>query len=199
MTRSLLGVLAAVTLCGACGRTTVRTDGSGGSGGGWMSGAAGGSAGAAGRGGAAGQGSAEVDSGRASDAADASIDGAPSVCAEIRPLVLSDPTVVSGTVAGGQTVTVRITLTDTDPNGYLSYPEAFLTSPTSGVSFLPDQAGPPGAYIDGSMAKSIMFSLKLDATIAAGTVVQIDARPVGSGHLADDCHASVLSFSLTAT
>jgi hypothetical protein len=100
-------------------------------------------------------------------------------------------------VAAGQTVTLQITLTDTDPNGYLSYPEALLTSPTSGVSFLPEEAGPPGAYIDGTGSKPITFSVKLDASIAAGTMVQIDARPAGGGHLADDCGATVLSFSLT--
>jgi hypothetical protein len=107
--------------------------------------------------------------------------------------------VLSGTVAGGQTVTMQITLTDTDPNGYLSYPEALLTSPTAGVTFLPDQAGPPGAYIDGTVSKPITFSVKLDASIPAGTVVEIDARPAGGGHLADDCNATVLSFSLTTT
>jgi len=199
MRRGLLAVVAAVTLAGACGSTMIRGDGAAGSSGGGESGGAGGHAGAAGGGGAAGQGGTQVDSGGASDASDASGDRGPSICAEIRPLIFSNPMVVSGTVAAGQSVTMQITLTDTDPNGYLSYPEALLTSTTLGVSFLPDQAGPPGAYIDGTISKLITFSVKLDASIPAGTVVRINARPVGAGHLVDDCGASILSFSLTTT
>ena len=66
------------------------------------------------------------------DARDARPDVDPFGCAPVRPLVLSDPKVVSGTIAAGQTVTMQITLTDTDPNGFVSYPGAFLTSSTPG-------------------------------------------------------------------
>jgi hypothetical protein len=107
--------------------------------------------------------------------------------------------VISGPVAGGQTVTMQITLTDTDANGFVSYPEAFLTSSTPGVTFAADQAGPPVAYIDGTMSKPITFYVKLAPSISSGTVVQISARPVGEGHTADDCNAPVLSFPLTTT
>lgn len=96
-------------------------------------------------------------------------------------------------------MTLQITLSDTDPNGFVSYPEALLTSPTPGVTFPAAEAGPPGADIDGTMSKPITFSVKLDASIPSGTVVQINVRPGGQGHLADDCDASVLSFSLTTT
>jgi hypothetical protein len=137
------------------------------------------------------------DSGADVDASDASVDDGPSICAEIRPLVLSNPVVISGSVAGGQTVTMQITLTDTDPNGYVSYPGAILTSSTPGVSFAPSQTGPPGAYIDGTMSKPMTFYVKLAATIPAGTEVQISARAFQSGHAAPDCNAFVLSFSLT--
>jgi hypothetical protein len=141
----------------------------------------------------------DVDSGHAVDASDANVDAGPYICGRLRSLVLSDPMVISGPVAGGQTVTIQITLTDTDPNGFVSYPEAFLTSSTPGVTFAADQAGPPGADIDGTMSKPITFSVKLAASIPSGTLVQISARPVGEGHTADDCKASVLSFSLTTT
>lgn len=139
----------------------------------------------------------QVDSGLAVDASDASADAGPYICARLRSLVLSDPMVVSGPVAGGQTVTIQITLTDTDPNGFVSYPEALLTSSTPGVTFPANQAAPPGADIDGTMSKPITFSVKLAVSISSGTVVQISARPVGEGHTAADCNASVLSFSLT--
>ena len=49
------------------------------------------------------------------DAQDARIDADPFQCSTVTPLVLSDPMVISRTVAGGQTVTVQITMTDTDP------------------------------------------------------------------------------------
>lgn len=141
----------------------------------------------------------QVDSGLAVDASAASVDAGPDICARIRSLVLSDPVVISAPVAGGQTVTIQITLTDTDPNGFVSYPEALLTSSTPGVTFPADQAGPPGADIDGTMSKPITFSVRLAASISSGTVVQISARPVAAGHTAADCNASVLSFSLTTT
>jgi hypothetical protein len=141
----------------------------------------------------------QPDSGLAVDASDASADGGPAICARLRSLALSNPMVISGTVAAGQTVILQITLTDTDPNGFVSYPGALLTSSTPGISFPSDQPGPAGADIDGTMSKPIMFSVKLAASIPSGTVVQISARPVGGGHLTDDCNATVLSFSLTTT
>jgi len=187
----LIGIL--LSLVAGCGSGARSNDAGGGAGGG--------GGGAAGRGGAGGRadGGGQVDGGLAVDASDAGTDGAPAICARLRALVFSNPTVVSGTVAGGQTVTVQITLTDNDPTGYVSYPEALLTSPTPGVSFPAAEAGPPGAYIDGTMPKPITFAVKLDAAIPSGTVVQIDARPVGQGHLADDCNATILSFSLTTS
>jgi hypothetical protein len=179
VTGGLFGVLAALTFGVACSSTTTHADGGG-----------------AGTGGG-GRGVSQDDSGADVDASDASVDGGPSICAEIRPLVLSDPVVISGSVAGGQTVTMQITLTDTDPNGYVSYPGAILTSSTPGVSFAPSQTGPPGAYIDGTMSKPMTFYVTLAATIPAGTDVQISARAFQSGHTAPDCNAFVLSFSLT--
>ena len=74
------------------------------------------------------------------DARDAGIDADPFQCSTVTPLVLSDPMVISGTVAGGQTVTVQITMTDTDPSGYVSYPGVVLTSSTPGVSFAAAEA-----------------------------------------------------------
>jgi hypothetical protein len=82
-------------------------------------------------------------------------DADPLQCSTVTPLVLSDPMVISGTVAGGQTVTVQITMTDTDPNGYVSYPGVVLTSSTPGVSFAAAEAGPPGALIEGAASKPI--------------------------------------------
>src|SRR5689334_17942525 len=82
------------------------------------------------------------------DAGDAGLDADPFNCSTVTPLVLSNPMVISGTVAGGQTVTVQITMTNTAPNGYVSYPGIALTSPTPGVTFAPSEAGPPGALID---------------------------------------------------
>lgn len=38
------------------------------------------------------------------------VDAGPYICGRLRPLVLSDPMVISGPVAGGQTVTVQLTL-----------------------------------------------------------------------------------------
>ena len=141
----------------------------------------------------------QIDSGVVVDASDASVDAGSNICARIRSLVLSNPMIISGPVGGGQTVTMQITLSDTDPNGFVSYPAALLTSSTFGVTFPADQAGPPGAFIDGTTSKSITFSVKLAASISSGTAVQVSARPVGEGHTAADCNASVLSFSLTTT
>jgi hypothetical protein len=47
------------------------------------------------------------------------------------------------------------------------------------------------------MSKPITFSVKLAASIPAGTEVQISARAYGWGHPAPDCNGFVLSFSLT--
>jgi hypothetical protein len=133
------------------------------------------------------------------DAQDASPDADPFGCAAVRPLVLSDPKVVSGTIAAGQTVTMQITLTDTDPNGFVSYPGAFLTSSTPGVTFSPAEAGPPGAYINGTRSEPITFDVKLAATVPSGTEVQISARAYGSGGPSRPCNGFVLSFSITTT
>jgi hypothetical protein len=130
---------------------------------------------------------------------DAAADAEPSGCASVGPLVLSDPTVISETVAAGQTVTMQITLTDTDPNGYVSYPGAFLTSSTPGVTFAPSEAGPPGADIDGTMGKAITFYVKLSASVPSGTNVQISARAYGPGGPTLDCNGFVLSFSITTS
>jgi hypothetical protein len=134
----------------------------------------------------------------AADARDAA-DADPFGCAAVGPLVLSDPMVISGTAAAGQTVTMQLTLTDTDPNGFVSYPGAFLTSSTPGVTFAPSQAGPPGAYIDGTMSKPITFTVTLAASVPPGTEVQISARAYGSGGPAKPCNGFVLSFTLTTT
>ena len=133
------------------------------------------------------------------DAQDAGIDADPFQCTTVTPLVLSDPMVISGTVAGGQTVTVQITMTDTDPSGYVSYPGVVLTSSTPGVSFAAAEAGPPGSSIKGTASKPITFAVKLDASIPSGTEMQITARAYGWGHPAPDCNGFVLSFSLTTT
>ena len=133
----------------------------------------------------------------AGDAPDAWADGDPFLCGTVAPLVLTNPTVISGTAAAGQTVTMRITMTDTDPNGYVSYPGVVLTTPTAGVSFASDQAGPPGSYINGTMSTPITFDVKLDASIPPGTEVRLSARAYGWGHPAPDCNGFVLWFSLT--
>ena len=96
-------------------------------------------------------------------------------------------------------MTVQITMTDTDPGGYVSYPGVVLTSSTPGVSFAAAEAGPPGSLIEGAASKPIAFSVKLDASIPPGTEVQITARAYGWGHPAPDCNGFVLSFSLTTT
>lgn len=137
-----------------------------------------------------------VDSGRGVDASDAAADANRSICAKLTSLVLSNPMVISGSVTGGQTVTLQITLTDTDPNGWVSYPYAVLTSSTPGVTFTAEN-GPAGADIEGGMSKSITFSVTLAPSIPSGTAIQISARPVGEGHIVDDCNATVLSFTLT--
>jgi len=136
----------------------------------------------------------------ASDAGDDRNDAAdPFRCQTVAPLVLSNPTVTSGTVAGGQTVTLQITLTDTDLNGYVSYPGAVMTSSTTGVTFASPASGPPGASIDGTMSKPIAFQVSFDASIPTGTDVDFRARVYGWGHQAPDCNGFVLSFSLTTS
>jgi hypothetical protein len=118
-------------------------------------------------------------------------------CSTIAPLILSDPTVISGILAAGQTATLQITLTDTDPNGYVSYPGVVLTSSNPGVAFV-SESGPPGASIDGRVSKLIPFTLTFDAAIPSGTEVAFSARVYGWGHPAPDCPgAFVLAFSLT--
>jgi hypothetical protein len=144
-------------------------------------------------------GDAEGEMDAAVDARDAGLDADPFNCSTVTPLVLSDPMVISGTLAGGQTVTLQITMTDTAPSGYVSYPGIALTSPTPGVTFAPAEAGPPGALIDGATSKPITFDVKLAASVPAGTEVQITARAYGWGHPAPDCDGFVLSFSLTTT
>jgi hypothetical protein len=105
-------------------------------------------------------------------AVDAGIDADPFQCSTVTPLVLSDPMVISGTVAGGQTVTVQITMTDTDPSGYVSYPGVVLTSSTPGVSFTAAEAGPPGSSIEGAASKPIRFAVKLDTEVNMGSQIQ---------------------------
>jgi hypothetical protein len=118
-------------------------------------------------------------------------------CSTISPLVLSDPTVISGTVTAGQTATLQITLRDADPNGYVSYPGVVLTSSDAGVRFV-SQSGPPGAYIDGKTSKQVPFTLAFDASLPIGTGIEFKARVYGWGHSAPDCpNAFVLNFSLT--
>ena len=102
------------------------------------------------------------------DARNAGVDADPFQCSTVTPLVLSDPRAISGTVAGGQTVTVQITMTDIDPSGYVSYPGVVLTSSTPGVSFAAAEAGPPGSSIVGAVSKPITFAVKLDASIPPG-------------------------------
>jgi hypothetical protein len=130
---------------------------------------------------------------------DAGADAAPFGCAAVSTLVLSDPMVISGTVAAGQTVTMQLTLTDTDPNGFVSYPGAFLTSSTPGVTFAAAEAGPPGADIDGTTSKPITFYVKLSASVPSGTDVQISARAYGSGGPKPGCDGFLLSFSITTS
>jgi hypothetical protein len=135
----------------------------------------------------------------AGDVPDVGGDADPFQCSTVAPLVLSNPTVTSGTIAAGQSVTMLITLTDTDPNGFVSYPGVVLSSTTAGVSFSSSQAGPPGSYIDGTMSKPITFDVKLDASIPAGTEARLSARAYGWGHAAPDCNGFVLSFTLTTS
>lgn len=211
---AVIAAVAAIGGLGACGGSPTRGDGAAGAGGagqggaaGGQGGAAGGQAGAPGGGGSAGGsggGGGSLDAQDAAmdatvDARDASSDADSFGCPAVKPLVLSDPMVISGTATAGQTVTMQITLTDTDPNGFVSYPGAFLTSSTPGVTFVPAEAGPPGASIDGTMSKSITFSVKLDASVPSGTEVQISARAYGSGGPSKPCNGFVLSFSLTTS
>lgn len=118
-------------------------------------------------------------------------------CDTVKPLVLSNPIVSSGTVAAGQMVTLQLTLTDSDPNGYVSYPGAVITSSTAGVTFASNISGPPGSDIDGITSKPITFYVTFDSSIPRGTEVDFTARAYGWGHQAPDCQGFVLSFSLT--
>ena len=138
-----------------------------------------------------------ADSDGPKDVRDDSVD--PFQCHTVAPLVLSNPTVTSGTVAAGQTVTLEITLTDTDPNGYVSYPGVVMTSSTAGVTFLASANGPPGSSIAGTVSKPVTFQVTFDASIPAGTPVEFSARVYGWGHPAPDCNGFVLSFSLTTS
>lgn len=192
----MIGALVALAGQGACGSAATHDGGAAGSGGAGPGGAAGRNTGG-GAGGSAGSTDAATDA--ALDARVDGVDGEARDCPAVRTLVLSDPVVIPGTVAGGQTITMQITMTDTDPNGYISYPGAALTSSTPGVTFPGIDVGPPGASIDGTTSKSLTFTVKLAASIAPGTVVDISARAYGSGGPNENCNGFVLSFSLTTS
>jgi hypothetical protein len=134
----------------------------------------------------------------ASDARDTRDDAPdPFDCASSASIVLSNPTITAGTAAPGQKATLTITMSDTSPNGYVSYPGIILTTTTPGITFFSD-LGPPGAFIDHAASKPVEFPLSFDASIPSGTSAAFKARAYGWGHSAPDCpDAFVLEFSLT--
>jgi hypothetical protein len=121
----------------------------------------------------------------------------PFQCASTASIVLSNPTITEGAAAPGQKATLTITMSDTSPNGYVSYPGIILTTSTPGISFFSD-LGPPGALIDHTASKPVSFTLSFDASIPSGTSAAFKARAYGWGHSAPDCpDAFVLPFLLT--
>jgi hypothetical protein len=121
----------------------------------------------------------------------------PFQCASTASIVLSNPTITAGTAAPGQTATLTITMSDTSPSGYVSYPGIILTTSTPGISFFSD-LGPPGALIDHTTSKPVAFTLSFDASIPSGTSAAFKARAYGWGHSAPDFpDAFVLAFALT--
>jgi hypothetical protein len=143
-------------------------------------------------------GSVDADVDAASDAHETQDDAPdPFQCASTASIVLSNPTITAGTAAPGQMATLTITMSDTSPSGYVSYPGIILTTSTPGISFFSD-LGPPGALIDHTTSKPVAFTLSFDASIPSGTSAAFNARAYGWGHSAPDCpDAFVLAFSLT--
>jgi hypothetical protein len=74
--------------------------------------------------------------------------------------------------------TLTITMSDTNPSGYVSYPGVILTTATAGISF-PSDLGPPGALIDHTASKPVSFTLSFDASIPSGTSAAFKARAYG--------------------
>ena len=134
----------------------------------------------------------------ASDAHEAQVDVPdPFQCASTASIVLSSPIITEGAAASGKNATLTITMSDTSPNGYVSYPGIILTTSTPGITFL-SNVGPPGALIDHTTSKPVSFALSFDASILSGTKAAFKARAYGWGHTAPDCpDAFVLAFSLT--
>ena len=105
----------------------------------------------------------------------------PFQCASTASIVLSNPTITAGAAAPGQTATLTITMSDTSPNGYVSYPGIVLTTSTPGITFI-SNAGPPGALIDHTSSKPVRFTLSFDASIPSGsTSASFNARAYGCG------------------
>jgi hypothetical protein len=113
-------------------------------------------------------------------------------CDTVKSLVLSNPIVSSGTVAAGQMATLQITLTASDPNGYVSYPGAVITSSTAGVTFASNISGPPGSDIDGTTSKPITFYVTFDSSIARGTGSWFGRSVAGAGDVNGDGYADVV-------
>ena len=111
--------------------------------------------------------------------------------------MLSNPTITAGLASPGHQATLTITMSDTNPNGYVSYPGIVLTTSTPRITFVPE-SGPPGSFIDAANSKPVPFMLSFDASIPSGTTAEFSARAYGWGHLAPDCpDAFVLAFPLT--
>jgi hypothetical protein len=103
-------------------------------------------------------------------------------CIAGAPLVVSDPMVTAGTPAAGQTVTLQLTLSDTDPPGTrVSYPEILLSTSTAGVTVRNGEVGPVGSIINGGESRPVAFTVSFDATVVPGSQAVFSARAIQAG------------------
>jgi hypothetical protein len=131
------------------------------------------------------------------DQAEVAGDSLPAYCNGLGSVNLSAPAIRSGVAAPGQSAVVSLTMTDLDPNGFISYVGAVIASATNGVSIMYPEVAPAGASIDSTASKTVEFTAKFDPTISSGTQASFSARVFGWGHSAPDCsNAFVLEFSL---
>jgi len=116
-------------------------------------------------------------------------------CAQVAPLRLSNPEIVDGGAAPGQSATIQVTLTDTGGRGYTMYPDVVLSSSTPGVTIpfpktqtaavLPNESGP------------MKWRADFAPTLQGGMQVALTAEVRGQAGLLICSTDDVLSFSFS--
>ncbi|HVV51809.1 MAG TPA: hypothetical protein VHO06_19230 [Polyangia bacterium] len=116
-------------------------------------------------------------------------------CAAVGPLRLSNPQIVDGAAAPGQSATVQVTLTDTSGPGYTMYPAVVLSSSTPGVN-IPVAKTVTAAVLVNENA-FMKWRADFASTLQSGTEAVFTAEVRGAAGNLSCPTDDVLSFSLS--